>query len=141
MNFLRSPVAARNGRAAVRLFGQDVPLPAPASLAGRDVVIGIRPEHIAPGPGLVTLEVSPRLVESLGSEKYVYVDVPEENRTTLSRSGGGTEEERRADTIIARLINAEDGSTGNRMTVSFDPGRLHLFDAHTEEAIVTGGRA
>jgi multiple sugar transport system ATP-binding protein len=135
MNFLRSPVEARNGQAAVTLFGQHVPLPAPSSLAGRDVVIGIRPEHIASGSGPVTVEVSPRLVESLGSEKYIYVDVPEENRTTLARSGGTGEEERRADTIIARLINADEQMTGGRMTVSFDPARLHLFDAKSEEAI------
>ncbi len=140
MNFLRSPVEARDGRAVVRLFGQDVSLPAPASLAGRDVVIGLRPEHIAPGPGPVTLEVRPRLVESLGSERYVYLDVPEENRTILSRPGGSTEEERRADTIIARLINADDDSTGERMTISFDPNRLHLFDAGTGDAVQTGGR-
>ena len=140
MNFLRSPVEARDGRAVVRLFGQDVSLPAPASLAGRDVVIGLRPEHIAPGPGAVTMEVRPRLVESLGSERYVYLDVPEENRTILSRPGGTTEEERRADTIIARLIDPDDGSTGQRMTISFDPNRLHLFDAETGDAIQTGGR-
>jgi multiple sugar transport system ATP-binding protein len=103
-------------------------------------VIGIRPEHIAPGPGPVTLEVRPRLVESLGSERYVYLDVPEENRTILSRPGGSTEEERRADTIIARLINADDDSTGERMTISFDPNRLHLFDAETGDALQTGGR-
>ncbi|MBM6593654.1 ABC transporter ATP-binding protein [Microvirga pudoricolor] len=134
MNFLRSPVTSHEGRAAVRLFGQAVALPAPASLAGRDVVIGIRPEHIAQGAGPVTVEVAPRLVESLGSEKYIYIDVPEENRTTLARTGG-TEEERRADTIIARLMNADETSTSGSLRVSFDPSRLHLFDANTQESI------
>jgi multiple sugar transport system ATP-binding protein len=134
MNFLRSPVTSNEGRAAVRLFGQPVVLPAPASLAGRDIVIGIRPEHFVQGAGPVTVDVAPRLVESLGSEKYIYIDVPEENRTTLVRTGG-TEEERRADTIIARLMNAEEPATGGRLTVSFDPSRLHLFDAKTHESI------
>lgn len=135
MNFLRSPVSNGAGSPTVRLFGHDVALNAPTSLVGRDIVVGLRPEHIASGPGPVTFEIAPRLIESLGSEKYVYVDVPQENRANLVKAGGSSEEERRADTIIARLINPDARSTGERLTLSFDPAKLHLFDAKTEAAI------
>ena len=82
----------------------------------------------------MTFEITPRLVESLGSEKYIYVDVPEENRAQTDPADR-QEEERRADTIIARLINPDERSAGERITLSFDPARLHLFDAKTEIAI------
>ncbi|MDF2811135.1 MAG: glycerol-3-phosphate transporter ATP-binding protein [Microvirga sp.] len=134
MNFLRSPVTTMGGAAAVRLFGHDVRLEAPASLAGREIVVGLRPEHIGAGSGPVTFEVTPRLVESLGSEKYIYVDVPEENRAQIDPADR-QEEERRADTIIARLINPDERSAGKRITLSFDPAHLHLFDAKSELAI------
>lgn len=134
MNFLRSPVTTMGGAAAVRLFGHDVRLEAPASLAGREIVVGLRPEHIGAGPGPVTFEITPRLVESLGSEKYIYVDVPEENRAQIDPADR-QEEERRADTIIARLINPDERSAGERVTLSFDPAHLHLFDAKSEVAI------
>ncbi|MBZ6077213.1 ABC transporter ATP-binding protein [Microvirga puerhi] len=132
MNFLRATVTSNGANPAVRLFGHEVPLQASQSLAGRDVVVGLRPEHIVAGPGPVTFEVTPRLVESLGSEKYIYVDVPSENRAEVARSGG---DERRTDTIIARLINPDERIADGRITLSFDPARLHLFDATTQASI------
>ncbi|EIM26318.1 ABC transporter ATP-binding protein [Microvirga lotononidis] len=131
MNFFKATVGSGQGGATVRLFGRDVPLHAPASLSGREVVVGLRPEHIVAGQGSVTFPVTPRLVESLGSEKYVYVDVPPENRVEVARTG----DDRRADTIIARLINPEEHAGGGPLTLSFDPARLHLFDAQTHVAI------
>jgi multiple sugar transport system ATP-binding protein len=81
----------------------------------------------------VSFEVTPRLVESLGSEKYIYVDVPPENRTDIPK-GGGTEEER-GDSLIARLINPGEMSLRGPLTLSFDPARLHLFDAETQRVV------
>ncbi|RDI51365.1 ABC transporter ATP-binding protein [Microvirga subterranea] len=132
MNFFKATVAPGQGSAMVRLFGQNVPLQAPTGLSGREVVVGLRPEHIVAGEGPVTFAVTPRLVESLGSEKYIYVDVPPENRVEVAHTGG---DDRRADTIIARLINPEERAGSGPLTLSFDPARLHLFDAQTHIAI------
>ncbi|WP_439496017.1 ABC transporter ATP-binding protein [Bosea sp. (in: a-proteobacteria)] len=133
MNFLQSPVAQSAAGAQVRLFGQDVRLPVNASaLAGKDVVVGLRPEHIASGPGAVSFEVQPRLVESLGSEQYVYVDLPPENRVETQNAG---DDDGRRHSLIARLINPDGRPPGERLTLSFDPARLHVFDAVTQEAI------
>jgi multiple sugar transport system ATP-binding protein len=135
MNFLQSPVTDMAGRAQVRLFGQDVPLPISRSaLPGRDVVVGLRPEHIMAGTGAVSFDVQPRLVESLGSEQYVYVDLPQENRVGQVRNGGA-DEDSRGSALIARLINPDGRPLGERLTLSFDPTRLHVFDAVTQEAI------
>lgn len=134
MNFLKSQVAANGGGATVTLFGKTVPLPGKASLAGREVVVGLRPEHLTAGRGAVTIEVVPRLVESLGSEKYVYVEVPAENRTSAARRSGA-DDERRGDSLIARLVDADTNPLGERVTMSFDPARLHLFDAESGIAL------
>jgi multiple sugar transport system ATP-binding protein len=135
MNFLRSKVAVDGAGAYLTLFGKRVPAPRAAALAGRDVIIGIRPEHLTAGAGPVAIDVVPRLVESLGSEKYVYVDVPEANRTSEIR-GGGADDERRGDALIARLIDSNKGVVGEPLMLSFDPTRVHLFDASTQLAIV-----
>ncbi len=128
MNFLQAKAAAGK----VRLFGQEVALPvANASLLdGREVVVGLRPEHIAAGAGPVAFEVAPRLIESLGSEQYVYVDLPEENRRR-----GGADDDGRGHSLIARLLNPDGRPPGEKLTLSFDPGRLHVFDAATGEVI------
>jgi multiple sugar transport system ATP-binding protein len=137
MNFLQSSVTNGAGGAKVRLFGQDVSLAVAdaGSLIGREVVIGLRPEHIVVGPGSVTFEVTPRLVESLGSEKYVYVDVPLENRVRVTGNRAAVDAEHRGDALIARLIDPGERPIGDRLTLSFDPARLHLFDAATQAAI------
>jgi multiple sugar transport system ATP-binding protein len=68
MNFLKATV--RPG--VLRLFGQDIPLR--RDVPPGDVVAGLRPEHLTLGAGPVSLPVRPTLVESLGSEKYIYFD-------------------------------------------------------------------
>ncbi len=138
MNFLGSSVVADGNGAQVTLFGQSVRLPVSpqkaAGLAGRSIIVGLRPEMIAAGTGPITFGATPRLVESLGSEKYVYIDIPSVNRSNVA-SSGGFDDERRADSLIARLINPGDGSFRDFQTFSFDPAHLHLFDAETHVAI------
>lgn len=72
MNFL----TARAQAGHARLFGEPVPVPRQADGA---VTIGLRPEHIEAGPGVVTFVARPSLVESLGSEKYIYFDATRDN--------------------------------------------------------------
>jgi multiple sugar transport system ATP-binding protein len=136
MNFLQSPVTAAGDGVKVQLFGRDVRLPAPSAgaLIGKEAVIGLRPEHISAGPGPVSFEVQPRLVESLGSEQYVYVDLPAENRVR-SAQGAVAEDDARGHSLIARLLNPDGRPLGERLTLSFDPARLHVFDAATQGAI------
>jgi multiple sugar transport system ATP-binding protein len=126
MNFLTAEARERH----VRLFDHDVPVPAGAD---GPVTIGLRPEHISAEPGAVSFEARPVLVESLGSEKYLYFEAPEANRVpkTILRS----EEERRGERLIARLMNAGQMTVGQPITLSFDPARLHFFDPVTGRAI------
>jgi len=126
MNLLTAE--ARGGHA--QLFGSAVPVPVGAD---GPVTIGLRPEHIAAGPGAMSFEARPVLVESLGSEKYVYFEAPEANRPprTIARS----DEDRRGERLIARLMNAGPVTVGQPVTLSFDPAKLHVFDPATGAAI------
>jgi len=126
MNFLTAQAQA----GIARLFGDSVPVPRQAEGA---VTIGLRPEHIEAGPGAVTFVASPSLVESLGSEKYIYFDAPGDNPSPGSLKL--SDEDRRGNRLIARLVNSGPVRIGEPVTLSFDPARLHVFDPATGRSI------
>ncbi|CAN1558910.1 MalK ABC-type sugar transport systems, ATPase components [Rhabdaerophilaceae bacterium] len=132
--FIGSPgmnvLAAKAEEGEIVLFGETVPI---GSKANGPVTVGLRPEHIEAGPGAVSFVAVPSLVESLGSEKYIYFAAPEENRATGILTRG--EEDRRGDRLIARLINSGPIRIGEAVTLSFDPARLLLFDPASGRAI------
>ncbi len=135
MNFMRSPVTMGANGPQLRLFGQDVPVDRPIeALVGKQVIVGLRPEHFAATAGVVNFTVVPRLIESLGSEKYLYVEIPEENRGAVAAARGG-EDDHRGDSIIARIMDVSAIRQSEAVTLSFDPSRLYLFDAETHVTI------
>jgi multiple sugar transport system ATP-binding protein len=110
----------------LRVLGVDVTAPKGPGLKEGPVIAGLRPEHLSLGTnGPATITVEPTLVESLGSEKYVHFDVP----------GGPAAFDGASGTMIARLIDAGPVSAGTPLRLSFDPAKLHLFDATTHRAI------
>ncbi|WEX90186.1 ABC transporter ATP-binding protein [Sinorhizobium garamanticum] len=123
MNFLRARV--EGGR--LTLFGQT--FDAPAGGGDGEVIVGIRPEHLALGQGKVTFTVKPTLVESLGSEKYVYFEPGEHAHSAASR------DEERGKGLIARIAHSGPIREGEELTLSFEASEIHLFDAETEKAM------
>ena len=123
MNFLTATAA----QGVLRLFGQDVPLR--RRLPEGPVIAGLRPEHLTLGVGPVNLRVRPTLVESLGSEKYIYFDAEGSLRTDASGEG----EKSRG--LIARVPFSGPLPAGDEIALSFDPAHLHLFDPETERAL------
>ncbi|WEX08671.1 sn-glycerol-3-phosphate ABC transporter ATP-binding protein UgpC [Chelativorans sp. AA-79] len=88
----------------------EVTLPAPVSEPRVDV--GVRPEHFRPvETGGLPGEV--RVVEHLGAETYVIVDV-----------GVGQN-------VCWRSSGTPDISVGDRLRLGFDPSKIHLFSAAT----------
>lgn len=129
MNFLSADVERDNGRAWLDVFGNRVEVDE-ARLAGASAVIaGIRPEHMKLGAGPAAFKVRPSLVESLGSEKYVYFDG---GPHTLAREDG---EEDKSKGLIARLSHTGHMPEHDEIELSFDPADLYLFDAKTEKAL------
>jgi len=121
MNILRATV--EDGGA--RLASGTVSLPVPAELraalqgaSGREVIVGIRPEHVA-GPGSplaaahAPVQVVAEIIETLGDIQVVH-----------ARAGEGT--------LVFKQDPGHPVAVGAPVTIGLDLGRLHLFDGKTE---------
>jgi multiple sugar transport system ATP-binding protein len=107
-----------------------------------DVIVGMRPEHFedarvegADAPHRMRFRVTADVVESMGSEKYVYFDVKGEEIHTaeldelaadagmedLPSHGGGQQ-------VVARLSAESSVEAGDDVELSLDVSQIKLFD-------------
>ncbi len=92
---------------------------------GRDVILGIRPEHIedarlrdgALPPSFAVLRAKVDVHEPLGSDVILYLD-----------AGGHS--------LVARVDARSPAKMGDEVTIALDMSKLHLFNPQTHEAIV-----
>ncbi|MGZ3183314.1 MAG: ABC transporter ATP-binding protein [Telluria sp.] len=122
MNFLRGRMKAEGfpleheGRTTM------LPVPGAAALAGREVVLGMRPEHITDAAsgnvGAAVIEAAIELVEPTGPDTLAV--------TTLN----GTR-------VTCRTHPRAGAHAGARLPLAFDSARAILFDPVTEERIPT----
>lgn len=109
-------------------------LPAPerfrnASLQGKRVTFGIRPDDVYPtGHGLASAGAS-QIVER---ELAVSVTEPLGNETLVFVGFGGAD-------VITRMLHPSPLDAGARIPVSFDLARAHLFAAEGGLAIAPSG--
>ncbi|WP_201839921.1 ABC transporter ATP-binding protein [Microvirga zambiensis] len=94
------------GHSAGRNLGQD----------GRDVIVGIRPEHFVPAGEGHALSGRVQVVEPLGSDTLIHFAL-----------GSAT--------LTARVSPDMRPSPGETLSIGVDPSRVHLFDAATERAL------
>jgi sn-glycerol 3-phosphate transport system ATP-binding protein len=83
---------------------------APSSLAGRELTLGVRPEHVTTAGGELPMPVE--TVEMLGAEHLVHGVVAGHH-------------------IIVRTGPNENPAPGTVLQLGFQPGSLHWFDAAT----------
>jgi len=110
MNLLPATLV-HGGTAAQLAAGPTVPFAdgRRAGPEGHALTIGIRPEHLAIGPGGIALEVD--LIEPLGSETLIHGHLP-----------GAP-----ADTLVVKLTG--HAPSGERLPVTVPPEHMHVFDA------------
>jgi alpha-glucoside transport system ATP-binding protein len=114
MNILPASIAVAGKQTNVAFAdGHKVKLPLSTDkeLAGTDAMLGIRPEdlHVAQGAQqMLTGKVM--LVESLGEVTLLYVE-----------TGAG------AEPVIAKLQGTHAFERGQKVSLSADPGKVHLF--------------
>jgi multiple sugar transport system ATP-binding protein len=110
MNFISGTVAAgEKGLGLATPDGCTIPLPAGSAQEGREVTLGIRPEHVrVSGEGALELEVD--LVEPTGAETHFY-----------SRIGQSP--------FCVATHERLDIRSGQKVRLAFPHDRLHLFDA------------
>jgi multiple sugar transport system ATP-binding protein len=141
MNFV--PGTLEDGR--LRTAFGDVALPAEVSAkvrragAGRDLIVGIRPEHFEDAALVdghraegLTFEAVVDVLESLGSDKYAYFRL-EGARATAQEleelaADAGTGDVPGGGQVVARLDPASGAREGRPLRLWFDPARLHLFN-------------
>jgi multiple sugar transport system ATP-binding protein len=111
MNFLPARVAAaQEVTAAVSLPGAELAIPVePGHLRGGEkVTLGVRPEHVRLGDGLLRGEAE--VVERLGGATLVHVRIDGDQL------------------VVAQVDGEEPVRMHDRVGIVFDPGDCHLFD-------------
>ncbi|ROR91934.1 ABC transporter ATP-binding protein [Nocardioides aurantiacus] len=109
---------------------------------GREVIVGIRPEHfedaalVGDKPGS-TFEVPVDLVESMGSDVYAYFSV--RGSTATSRdlddlaADSGQDMHSEGTQVNARLDAAAHVRSGQQAQLWVDTAKMHVFDGETGE--------
>jgi multiple sugar transport system ATP-binding protein len=125
MNFLNGRVSAGNGTLELQLeAGPGMALPPQvaaefAAAAGREVVVGLRPEAITEPngkPSAASIEVDIDIVEPLGLETLVYFSI-----------GGQV--------VCGRVDPDANPQPRSRMRLAVDLEKLHLFDGASGKAL------
>ncbi len=126
MNFIDARITAEKGRAFVEFSGYSfvVPKKRQKSLedyAGKNVVLGIRPEHIyseydADVSGKSPVTVVAEIAEMTGNETNIYFDLSGKRH-------------------IARVKTERKISAGESVKLYFDPETAYFFDKETTKAI------
>ncbi len=115
----------------------------------RKVIAGLRPGHFEDASlideeGGVRFEVEVDLVESMGSELFVYFTADhDDDAVEQAASQAGLEELSGGDTsqMVARLDPSSKVSRGEKIELWLDTGKLLLFDPESGERITAGDSA
>jgi multiple sugar transport system ATP-binding protein len=124
MNFARVRLAGTEGALRLTAHGIDLPLPADQfrflnSWGARDLIVGVRPEHLVQNPprangGVIDGVVE--LYEHLGSQTWVHLTAGDQRIVALSEAGAVPPAKSRARFFV-------------------DPRNIRLFDPATEAAL------
>ena len=153
MNFMSGTLEEghlRTGLGDIQLTGRLQQVLASSS-SGRDVIVGIRPENFEDAamvpsenqPNGVTFQATVDVIESLGSEKYVYFSqelgtVDSAELAELARDSGRADTGDSSETIVARLDPATTISEGSTAQLWVDTRALHVFDPATGANLTLG---
>jgi multiple sugar transport system ATP-binding protein len=145
MNLLRARLGGGDGAMRVELGEVALPLPrsllaarpALATYAGREILVGIRPEDIedaafAPSANGSSLPVRVTLAEPLGAEVIAHFPLAGGVESVEAGSepvAGGSA------LLTARLSPRSAARSGGPLKIAIDLERLHFFDPETEDAI------
>jgi multiple sugar transport system ATP-binding protein len=102
-----------------------------------DVVVGIRPEALAPANGDAedVLELPVVLSEMLGSDVLLHCEAPSSSVLTGDMLDTGDDLVENASRFIARVPPSVRPAPGERMRLRVDLARVHLFDPQTERVV------
>ena len=114
MNFINGRVTSADGATAVVDLGElgAISLPrSSTSVAGENVTLGIRPEHLRLGKGDFSLTTTPRIVEHLGIHTVTYASLPA------------------GENFIGLFEGNPEVPEGKAVELGFSIDQVHLFDS------------
>ena len=124
MNFME--VTLNGTGESATLEAQDVSIPLPAMFrdaigptTGRNLLMGIRPEHLdlaSTGTGTGSITTTADVVEYLGNEELIHAQV------------AGVD-------LVALISSDHRVRTGDALTLTVIPDKLHLFDPETSASL------
>jgi multiple sugar transport system ATP-binding protein len=131
------------GALAVKLGSQTIQLPdrvlqkhpGVRAYAGKDIVIGIRPEHLpaANGNAETPLSGDIMLVEALGSELQLHFEI--DAKRVLAEGPTDADELTTSGAGVARVGPHVPARVGEKLTFALEADGLQFFDAESGEAI------
>ncbi len=127
MNFINATLNKEGSGYVLSFDKYKVPVPASKASAkldeyvGKDVVFGIRPEHVHDEPEEIAksnclFEANVDVTELMGAEIYLYVNI------------GGVP-------VTARVEPTSTAKPGDNIKICFSLEKLHIFDKDTEQTI------
>ena len=134
MNFFNARLEKKGGDYSVEYAGASFPLDGEmsAKLAGKgqksaDVILGVRPEHIAvqKDPSASAIEASIEVSELMGSELYLHATVE-----------GGQEVVIRTPTVELPAEYRGGVPYGTKLRFTFSPSLIHRFDPESEKSLL-----
>ena len=134
MNFFDGELEKKDGKyqlkvgeATVVLGGKAQELLAGKGVQSADVILGVRPEHIAvqKDPSASAIEASIEVSELMGSELYLHATVE-----------GGQEVVIRTPTVELPAEHRGGVPYGTKLRFTFSPSLIHLFDPESEKSLL-----
>ena len=129
MNFINAKISKEGSKYFFSFADYKIELPESKSAGGKldayvgkEVTVGIRPEHIHDDPEFVAkaqagvVEAKVEVTELMGAEIYLYLSIGNSDFT-------------------ARVAPTSTAKPGDTVKVAFDVSRVHLFDNETEQVI------
>ena len=108
---------------SLKLPKEKAEAPELAEYIGKEVIAGLRPESISDSADIDvaaenSFDVDVDVTELMGAEIYLYLSAGEETN------------------LIARVSSRSKTRAGDKIKVSFEMSRLHIFDKDTERCII-----
>ena len=128
MNFIDTTIHKQGGKYYAKINSSLFPLPdgkfkndVLEQFTNKDLVLGVRPEDVSIVRGLSVeppyLDAVVEVAEHMGSEIYIYIDYKGEQLIAKERSDGHF-------------------TMDEKIDISFDMNKIHLFDKETEQSLL-----
>lgn len=125
MNFIEGTICSNGEKVYIKINDSSILIPKDKGkiliekgYKDKEVILGIRPENVKYGGCLngSSIECNVDSIELMGAESFLYLKMDKEN-ITLRKNG------------------TTDISSGERISISFEPDNIYIFDKETELAI------